>query len=399
MDTLVHLLRRSAETWGEAAALSQQVGLRQVTWSHQMLEDAADGVAYHLRSDRGLSPGTRIIIWEPNSPELVAAMFGAMVARLVLVPIDPSATPEFVGSVAEATEAELIVSSIPGAPAASVAVGDLLTHERHERLPDAPLPDDTAEIVFTSGTTGSPKGVTLTHRNIVSNVRGVLAMFPSRPLRLVSLLPLSHMLEQTVGLYAPLAMGSAIHYPGTRRPSALLKAMRRTRVTTMVLVPQVLEMMFSEFELVALQKARRRWVAAHRIAPLLPMSLRRALFAVVHRQLGGRLAHMMCGGAALERGVAAAWERLGVRVIEGYGTTECAPVVSGHTYWDRCRGSVGSPLPGVGVSLSPDGEILVRGPNVFRGYWDDDRATRAAFDSAGWYRTGDLGSWDDHGHL
>jgi long-chain acyl-CoA synthetase len=398
VDTLVHLLRESAQRYGDSPALSRQVGLRRATWSYRQLAETADGTAWHLR-DRRLAPGTRVIVWEPNSPELVALFFGAMLARLVLVPIDPSATPEFVARVAADTDARLTVSSLPGAPSGSVPVADLVKTASTEPFPEGPLPDDTVEIVFTSGTTGSPKGVALTHRNIVGNVNGVLSMFPAHRLRLVSLLPLSHMLEQTVGLFGPLAMGSAIHYPATRRPSALLTAMRRTRVTTMVVVPQVLQLMFDRIEKASLARSRHRWRAAHRFAPYLPMLLRRIMFRAVHRRLGGHFAHVMCGGAALEANLAGGWERLGVRVIEGYGTTECAPVVSGHTYWDRCRDSVGKPLPGVAVSLSPDGEILVKGPNVFAGYWENREATAAAIDAAGWYHTGDLGSWDEHGHL
>ncbi len=403
METLVDLLEDAALRYGEQPALSTHRGLRARRWSYQDLWRSAVAVANHLRCDLGLTPGTRVVVWAPNSPELVATYLGVMLGRLVLVPIDPTATPSFVACVATTTRAELIVSAfaVPDAISArSVAMADLPMNQSDSPPDDRPSSDDVAEIVFTSGTTGTPKGVMLTHGNIVANVESALRLVPRRPLRLVSLLPLSHMLEQTVGLYGPLVLGSTIAYPTSRRVPVLMRAMRRSAVTTIVLVPQVLELMAHGIEREVTRQGKVAvWRWAHRLATRVPMPLRRTLFRRVHQGLGGHLDFVICGGAALSADVAGQWERMGVRVIEGYGTTECAPIVTGNTYWDRRPGTVGRPVPVVQVRLSPAGEVVVKGPNVTAGYWEDPEGTTKAFDHYGWYRTGDLGAWDNGGRL
>ena len=400
METLVDLLQIVTERHGTAPAMTSQSGLRRRTWTYEQLGRSANAAAAYFR-ERGLEPGTPVVIWEPNSPELVAAMFGAWRARLVLVPIDASATPEFVDKVVALTTPGLVITAAGrGRDGPTITLTDIPFDGDAPDPPDVPRPDDLAEVVFTSGTTAHPKGVMLTHRNIVSNAVAALTLMPARRYRFVSLLPLSHMFEQTAGLFGALLLGSSIHYPASRHGAVIVKAMRRSRVTSMAVVPQVVEMMLRSIDReVARQGRVRAWEVAHRVAPLLPMPLRRRLFWSVHRGLGGRLSYLLCGGARLPQETAAAWERMGVRVMEGYGTTECAPIVSAHTYWDRAPGTVGRPIPGVEAEISDDGEVLVRGPNVFAGYWHAPEATARAVDDHGWYHTGDLGSFDTAGRL
>ncbi len=389
--------------YGDRPALTSHEGLRSQTWSYSRLWAAAQALARHFRQHHHLAPGTPVVLWATNSPELVAAMFGAMTAGLVVVPFDPSATPEFVRRVAAITRAGLVVSTAGAAAdlgVAAIGLAGLPFDTEGDPLLDQPSPDDVAEVVFTSGTTGTPKGVVLSHRNITSNVGAALRLVPDRPFRLISLLPLSHMFEQTVGLYGPLKIGSTIHYPSSLRAPVIVKAIRRNRVSAMVVVPRVLELMMDQIERAVARGGNvRRWEAAHRLARRLPLGARRWLFRPVHRSLGGHLRHVICGGAHLPVELAAAWERIGIRVVEGYGTTECSPIVSANTYWERRLGSVGRPLAGVEVHMSSDGEILVRGPNVFNRYWDAPDATARALDEHGWYHTGDLASLDDEGYL
>ena len=403
MATLVDLLEGAADSYGEHPAVSAHRGLRDRTWSYRRLWHSSAGIARYLSCDLGLDPGTPVVVWAPNSPELVATYFGIMMARLVLVPMDATATPDFVAGVAATTHAGLVVSAFPvpdAIAARNVSAWNLPFDAGGSPPADRPSAEDVAEVVFTSGTTGAPKGVILTHGNIVANVGSALQLVPERPLRLVSLLPLSHMLEQTVGLYAPLVLGSTIAYPTSRKAPVLLKMMRRHAVTSMVLVPEVLELMAHEIEREAIRQGKSsQWHAAHRVAAHLPMRLRRTLFRRVHRGLGGHLDFVVCGGARLPVEVAETWERMGVRVVEGYGATECAPIVAANTYRDRRSGTVGRPVPEVEARLSGDGEVVVTGANVSSGYWEDDVATERAFDSRGWYHTGDLGEWDDEGRL
>ncbi|OGQ79920.1 MAG: hypothetical protein A3F90_01300 [Deltaproteobacteria bacterium RIFCSPLOWO2_12_FULL_60_19] len=400
METLIDLLRESTDSYGDRIALSVCRGLREEAWSYRRLWQTAQTLSRHLLHVERLEPGDRVLVWAPNSPNLVAAYFGTMLARLILVPLDPYSTPEFMRRVADKTKASAIITDgqacdTPGLKSISLAE---LPYEDDTSVQDnEPAWDDIAELVFTSGTTGDPKGVRLTHGNIIANIRSAAAILPKkRDYRFLSLLPLSHMMEQTVGLYLPLFYGGTVYYPASRRSSFIFKALHKNRISTLVAVPQVLKTMFQGIEReVRRQGGWSRWQRARRLAGRLPMTMRRWLFSDVHRRLGGSLDFLICGGAQLPPEMAEGWERLGVKIVEGYGATECAPIVAGNNLRERVRGSVGRPLPGVSVRLSDEGELLVKGDNVTQGYWQDQRATEAAFTPDGWYRTGDLGEVDD----
>ena len=403
MNTLVDLLDATAEAHAESTALSIHTGLRDRPWSYRRLRRAAAAAAEYLRDDLELRPGTPLVVWAPNNPALVATYFGAMMARLPLVPIDPFSTEGFVERIVEKTEAPAVIAGFPieAPPAArTIPLSAVPLDTTAPGRDDGPVASDIAEIVFTSGTTGTPKGVVLTHRNIVANVESARMLVPQRRHRVLSILPLSHMFEQTVGLYVPLVLGSTIHYAASREPPVLLKAMQRYGITSLLVVPQVLELMLNgiEREVQRLGKTQQ-WERAHRLAPHLPFRLRRRLFGSVHRRLGGHLEFVICGGARLPIELEALWERMGIRVIQGYGTTECSPIVAGNTYWERQPGSVGAPVPRVRVRISEEHEVLVSGPNVTQGYWNDPGSTAAAFDAEGWYHTGDLGRQDPAGRL
>ena len=403
MNTLVDLLGKGQDAYAERPALSIRSGLREEIWSYRRLGEGAAAVGSFLRHELGLPVGGRVIVWGPNSPRLVAAYFGVMLARLVLVPIDPLSPQDFVRRVAGKTRAAAVITgygrlSIEGSRV--VSLEDLPLGGPATPIDDRPAPDDVAEIVFTSGTTGTPKGVVLTHRNIVANVRSASQLVPNRRYRLLSILPLSHMLEQTVGLYVPLLLGSEVHYTPSRHPRVLARALSSHRITTLVLVPQVLEVMYQGIENeVTSQHRERLWQLAHRLSGRLPLWARRIVFRRVLKQLGGKLDFVICGGARLAPNLMMAWERMGIRVIVGYGATECAPLITGNSYDLRIPDSVGRPAPDVDVRISPEGEVLVRGPNVTSGYWEDAESTAAAFDDAGWYRTGDLGAVDSNEQL
>lgn len=403
MKTLIDLLRTAQDDFPVRTALSMQSGLREDRWSYERLWLAARSIAYFFRSELGLKSGDRIIVWAPNCPQLVATYFGAMLARIIVVPLDPASTTAFIQRVAEKTEAMAMVAGFtaPEAITTRVIQLDALPFDTPAALPsDLPEADDVAEIVFTSGTTGTPKGVILTHRNVVASVEAVRTLLPARPYRLLSFLPLSHMLEQTVGLYVPLLLGSTIYYPTSRGSAVVLKTMKRHRITTLVVVPRVLTLLLQGIEReVDSRQKRRQWELAHRLAEHVPFSFRRLLFHDVHRALGSQLDFVISGGAHLESTLAATWERLGVRAIQGYGTTECAPIIATNSYWRRVPDSVGRPAPGVDVRLSSESEILVKGSNVTAGYWEDDERTRDAFTDGGWYRTGDLAELDAQGDL
>ena len=408
MSTIVGILEEAERKFGGKTALVGRQGYRVERWSFSQLWDRSYRVASWLEQE-GVSKGDRVILWAHNSPSWAAAFFGGLRLGAILVPLDIGSSPEFVDRVKEQTQPKLALVS--DATARSWSHGDVpnVRLEDLEQLIErtGPPPKDTlvepqdiAEVIYTSGTTGDPKGVILTHRNIVANVMASAEMVPGKAsYRLLSILPLSHMLEQTVGLLAPLAGGASIAYPQSRRSTVIFRAFKDHRITTMLMVPQVLQLLNNAIEArVKEQGKERMWRFLHGVAPRLPMALRRRLFAPVHRQLGGSLKFIICGGAYLDPALARNWENMGVPVVQGYGTTEAAPIVSCNTLSRRKSDSVGKAVPGVEVKIAESGEILIRGDNVTSGYWQNPKATQDAFDD-GWYQTGDLGFLDQDGSL
>jgi long-chain acyl-CoA synthetase len=262
-----------------------------------------------------------------------------------------------------------------------------------------PTPDEVFELVFTSGTTGTPKGVMLTHDNVVASIESFHRIVPPMDHRLVSLLPLSHLLEQAVGLYYALDVGADILYVRSRNPRVIFDALRDHRVTSMVVVPQVLDLFWSAIEREVAKRGRAASFARLRgIAARLPVAVRRLLFRSVHKQLGGHFRLFLSSGAFLPPALQAAWEDVGVTVLQGYGATETG-TGSCTTLDDHGPGTVGRVPHGIDMRLAPDGEIQFRGRTVFGGYWNAPELTKAAFTEDGWYRTGDLGRFDDEGRL
>ena len=344
-----------------------------------------------------------------NRPEWSIGFFGALFAGLVLVPLDVRSQPEFVAKVARRTRAKLVLASTQTAPMAEglglpvVLIESLPDRAQHTAPLATPLVDasDVAEVVFTSGTTGDPKGAMLTHGNLMANATALKEVFPFQPdERLLSILPLSHMFEQTCGLLAPFLVGASIVYPVSRQPAVLIRTFRDFRVTMLLIVPAGLKLLDSSIQRkVDASGKRAAFERLHRIARHLPRFLKRLLFRPVISQFGGRFRTLAVGAAALEEDLANRWTNMGFDVLQGYGATELSPAVA-FTRPSRNRiGTVGEAVPGVEIRIADDGEIQVRGASVFAGYWEDPDATRAAIDDEGFYHTGDIGLLDDDGFL
>ena len=405
METLVDLLSKAARDNGHREFLWMEHSGGLDAWSYQELWRRAHAAAYQLHSS-GVGPGERVLVYAPNSPRLVATYFGLLLLGAVIVPIDLRSSTEFMVAVREKARAHtLITADEPPPELASVhairlaALTDDVNVDMGDWRPISPGPDDLAEIVFTSGTTGRPKGVMLTHRNITSNAESSASVLSNLPnFRALSLIPLSHMFEQ-IALFAGMRLGASFTYVETLAPNTLFDTLRRRRVTMIPTVPQIIQIFYRAIEAEVRRQGRTRlWNIAHTLARRSPMPVRRRLFSQVHERLGGHLEYFFCGGAYLPPELQEVWERLGVKVLQGYGTTECSPVVSANLPDRRIVGSVGVPIPGVEVKLSEEGEILVRGENVTPGYFEDPAATSAAF-ADGWYKTKDLGEFDKDGNL
>ena len=418
LTTLLDLLDAAVAANGDQTALSLRLDDGSTTsWSYRELDRRSRIAAWRLRA-LGLDPGDRLLTWSPSTPELPAAYFGAMRARLVLVPLDLRMSADAIEGIVRVSGARhLILGEGRDAPDPREAGLDrfpttalgAITAEPDDTFPadwetqlagwDPPATDDVFELVFTSGTTGSPKGVMLAHDNEIASVESFHRLIPPMEHRIVSLLPLSHLLEQSVGLYYALSVGADILYVRSRNPRVIFDALRDHRVTSMVVVPQVLDLFWSAIEREVAKRGRETAFERLRaIARRLPIGWRPRLFGSVHKQLGGHFRLFLSAGAFLPPALQQGWEDLGVTVLQGYGATETG-TGSCTTLDDHGLGTVGRPPAGIEMRIVEDGEIQFRGPTVFRGYWQNPTATADAFTDDGWYRTGDIGHLDPAGRL
>ena len=419
MDTMLDLLDDAVARFAERPA----VGIRHddggtSSWTYRELERTARAAAFRLRAI-GLQPGDRLLTWSPSAPELAATYFGAMRARVVFVPLDLRMSADAIRVVVESSGAKrLIVGTGRDAPdPADFGLGDFprssvddvgAPPEQASLPPDweaqvdawpRPGPADLVELVFTSGTTGTPKGVMLAHDNMLAANRSFHRIVPPMEHRIVSLLPLSHLLEQAAGLYYALSVGASILYVRSRNPRVIFDALRGHRVTSMVVVPQVLDLFWSAIEREVDKSGRTRVFGILRsIARSLPLTLRRLLFRRVHAQLGGSFRLFLSAGAFLPPPLQQAWEDMGVTVLQGYGATETGTGAA-TSLDDHGLGTVGRPPEGIEMRIAPDGEVQFRGPSLFKGYWNAPELTAAAYTADGWYQTGDIGHLDEAGRL
>ncbi|HZR39583.1 MAG TPA: AMP-binding protein [Ktedonobacteraceae bacterium] len=405
MQTIPLLFANAVERFGMYPALIEPTDDNEVsTLTYQTLQERVQRFAGYLQQ-QGFSKGERMMIWSPSRIDWMVTYLAALMVGLVVVPLDINTKEDFLQRLAETTEARYLVTtqkqykSLKQPPVPLIDI---------DQLPEGPfdatrLPsideNDLAELVFTSGTTGQPKGVMLSHRNIVSNATTALQVVNIQSKdRALSILPLSHMFELTIEM-AIFHIGASNVYARTLSPETLFRLLATQHVTLMVLVPQALQLFLNGIEReVRRQKKEKQWAMLHSIAAHLPFGVRRYLFGTVHKRFGGQFRFFVSGGAYLPPQIGRTWENMGFRVLQGYGATECAPVISATPYHDHNLESVGKPLPGVEVRIADDGEILVHGPNVALGYWKNPEATEAVFRD-GWYYTGDLGYMDSHGNL
>lgn len=414
---------------------------RTATWSQTLTQVGRWQAA--LRAE-GLPRGERVAILARNRPEWVHFDLAALGLGLVTVPLYPNDRPESVRHQLLDSGARLLVledsaslSSL--APIAPVLVGlrrvlliepplegelsDSVTTLAHW-LPEAAGapqnrvsdPRELATIVYTSGTTGSTKGVMLSHGNLLWNAAACLAQVPARgDDRFLSFLPLSHTLERTAGYYLPLMSGAEVVY--ARSIPQLAEDLQLQRPTVLIAVPRIFERIHGKVtEQLAQGAAARRWLFAAAVAagwahfqhrqgrlpwgPTLPIAplLDRLVGRRLRDRLGGRVRVAVCGGAPLAPEIARTFVALGVPLLQGYGLTEASPVVSVNTLEDNIPESVGLPLPRVEWRLGPKGELLVRSPGVMHGYWRQPNATAATIDARGWLHTGDQARFAE-GHL
>ncbi len=406
---LIEFLKRRDET-----AYTHRRGLRVVRWSYKRVAKTAFQFARELEA-QGVRKGERVLLWGGNSPEWVAAFFGCTLRGVIVVPLDVESTPDFVSRVHAQTQARLLLAD--SATQAKVNLNiptlslDTLEESvaRHSGEPDA-LTDaaetDLVEIIYTSGTTAEPRGVCITHRNLLANLAPLEEEIKKylrweriiHPIRFLNLLPLSHIFGQFMGIFVPQLLGGEVIFQETLNPAEIVSTIKSRRVNVVVTVPRLLDTLREHVE--RREEARGRGAllveevaAARNWNPL----KRWWRFRGVHRAFGLRFWAFVTGGATLSEESETFWKRLGFAVLQGYGMTETASLITVNHPFKTGRGSVGKTLPGQEVKLDASGEILVRGANVTPGYWKEGVQTLVA--DEGWLRTGDIGEMDADGNI
>ena len=406
MQTLIDLFN-TFERLGDKTAFVNRTGVRRIVVSYKEFHANALKMA-NLLAQSGVEPGDRVLIWGPNSSWWVIAYWGIIIRGAVAVPVDFMSDLARAESIRSFTNSTVVVQSRFKSERMAAGVSLLLEELPFLLADTAPIqtlasiaPEDTAQLIYTSGTTGNPKGVILSHKNLVANMIQIHKQIPiiTTEFNFLSLLPLSHMFEQMGGLFTPLYRGAAVVYLRTLKPSAIMAALGEENIAVIMSVPRLMQLLKTTVER---ELDEKHLSAIFRSlldsAQALTKGLRRLLFFPVHNRFGRNFTVFVSGGAPLDPEVFNFWNNMGFAVLEGYGLTETSPVICVNTMERQLSGSVGPPLPGVQIKIEGK-EVLVRGDNVFRGYYENAQASRDAFSDDGWFRTGDLGEINQDGWL
>jgi len=406
MQTLIDLFN-TFEALGDKTAFVNRTGVRRLVVSYGEFRTLALKMA-SLLAHNGVAAGDRVLIWGPNSSWWAIAYWGIIIRGAIAVPVDFMSDRARAESIHRLTKAKLVLQSRFKAERMTSAPSMLLEDLQFLLEDIRPVgelasvaPEDTAQLIYTSGTTGNPKGVILTHKNLIANMTQINRAVPiiTDRFSFLSLLPLSHMFEQMGGFFTPLYRGAAVVYLRTLKPSAIMAALSEEDIYVIMSVPRLMQLLKTTIERELEEKHLSglfRLLA--QFAVRLPQGARRMLFFPVQRKFGSNFAVFVSGGAPLDPEVFRFWSSMGFTLLEGYGLTECSPVLCVNTMERQVASSVGPPLPGIQRRIG-EKECRVRGDNVFPGYYENEQASRDAFTADGWFRTGDLGEVGPDGWL
>jgi long-chain acyl-CoA synthetase len=385
-------------------------GFRARSYTYAETANAARGFAARLQS-AGLGKGDKVVFWSENRPEWIIALWGCLLNGSIAVPIDFRTSQDFLDRVRRIVDVKLLLLgedvelAAMDADTSSNALTwkfseiDFRSLDASAFKPVSVTRDDTVEIIFTSGATAEPKGVVLTHRNVLANIVPVEKEVrkykkygrPFFPIRFLNLLPLSHLFGQSMATFVPPMLQGTVVFIRGYNPHEIVHQIKKRRISVLVSVPKILD------------------VLADHVARLYPdvrevpskkegVAQRWWRYRAIHRLFGLKFWSFVVGAAPLEASLESFWGRLGFLVVQGYGLTETAPIVTLNHPFSTSKGSVGKAITGVDIKIAPDGEILVKGENVTTGYYGAPEATGAAFED-GWFHTGDIGELDAAGRL
>ncbi len=451
VTTLVDMFLNVTHKHGSKIALMEKVANKYKGFSYEEFAKRVRNFAMGLAS-LGIKAGDRVALMSENRVQWPISDLGILSLGATNVPIYPTITPEQIRYILNDADVRLIIVStqellkkilsifddLPGlekiiymenTPAQAdflIPFDDIYKtgiefEEQHPKYYGETVqktqPDDLCGIIYTSGTTGAPKGVMLTHHNILSNVQaGLKVLNINEKDTFLSFLPLCHSFERMAGLYIPICAGATIAY--AVNVDTVVENLGEVKPTIMTSVPRLFEKIYAgviaNAEAGTPLKKKIFWWAintggkyvkaqeAGKIPGFLKFRYKLAtklVFSKLHEKVGGKLRYFISGGAPLVREIAEFFNKAGILILEGYGLTETSPVIAVNKEEKNKFGTVGPALPGVEVKISEDGEILTRGPHVMKGYYKNPDATSEMIDSDSWLHTGDIGQLDEDGYL
>jgi long-chain acyl-CoA synthetase len=403
-NTLIDFFRDLGGIRGEFLVYDD--GYRRRAHTYEEVSRASRGFAARLAA-AGFTRGDKVVFWGENRPEWVAAYWGCLLSGVIAVPIDYRSSAEFVLKVRALVEARLILT---GDEVARLPAGHAFEHvwpfADFDWRADGPMPtvpitrDEVIQIIFTSGATAEPKGVVIRHRNVLANIvpverevqKYLKYAWPFHPLRFVNLLPLSHMFGQSMASNIPPMVRGTVIFTRSFNPHDMLRLIKTRRVSVLVCVPKILDVLRDHI-------VHSFPEAADPPPPGISIPGRWWKYRRVHSAFGFKFWAFVVGAAPLPPDVEEFWRGLGFAVVQGYGLTETAPIVTLNHPFKTSKGSVGTAIQGVEIKIADDGEILVRGENVTSGYYQSTPNTDSVFDAEGWLHTGDIGERDAQGRL
>lgn len=431
---LLELFETTTQRHATRVAMRIERDGRKEQYTYADLRELATRAAAFFAAN-GIKPGDRVMLVSHNAPEWGMTYFGVMKAGAVCIPVDPEATLDTIINFAKAGGTSTVVISekllethddlrarLDAAELIDTKVwrfGEVFAlntedveEEQIAMLPARVAAQSVASLIFTSGTTGHPKGVMLSHKNL-TNMTSMLSSVIDMSTNdgVLSVLPLHHTFEFSAGFLTPLSRGAQITYLEELSGEALSAAIKNGHVTGMVGVPALWELLHRRIKNRMYEKANWIGSGTDQLMKLnswlrnkTPLNLGQLIFYPIHEGLGGRIRYLISGGSALSDAVHKDFHGLGFTILEGYGLTEASPVLTVTRPQNQLiKGSVGPSLPGVEVKIldadgSGVGEVVARGPNIMLGYYENEVATRATLIER-WLHTGDLGRLDDDGNL
>lgn len=429
-ENVLSLLEQNTKLYGERIALGKRnkYGWKELTYKGLSL--LTKQFASYLISDLQMQKGEKLAILSESMPEMGACLFAAVISGMVTVPLDNKLTIYELESILSSCEPSVLAVSQANLEKA-MELQKRISSIKHLILMDEPIHNsdipslytlpsgreckwrhrslrDTALIIYTSGTTGAPKGVQTTFGNMTTQVlemnKILPEILPHESVNLLSILPMNHLFELTVGFSTFLNRGSSIFYPQSLKPKDVLGDMREKKIDFMIVVPAFLKLLKNtiEADIKSLSNEEkllfeRSYAAAEYITDY---DIKRQLFRSILAKFGGNFYGFITGGAPLDPSVGEFFERIGIKIFQGYGLSETSPIISLDRGDDRKLLSVGPVLDSYDAKIDPEtGELLVKGPSVMKGYYNNPDKTAEVLEPDGWLHTGDIGEFDNDGRL